>query len=485
MRIKRLSLLGTICGLLWVCALSARALELPIVNVDEFPQQPIQLPNGEKTIVVKYNNHNWRKVEPTVLADGDTNDPDICFEAKIEAVVPPDKVKLFGRKGVVIIEESNRFKTATLYKLGDNAWFCGTLKAAKSGKGVEFYVVEMLKLANDVQRFEEQIANLKKRGDSEGLLALGRKIEQDRNDPNLGFRFEEFDKLGAEKEKAFQSAIEIKEAAVKPDDADGLFAVACMWRDLSDKKSKFHELVLKSLLADPEHNEAGRIAQNEMHLIKFEGKWLAQEDIDKINADRALEARNRKVADQHALEQNRRLRDRAAAQRPIELIKYQSALRTGDSAKREGALKSLAEEIQKSPDPGFGEDAIGILINVSSKTGITPALELAGKSPHAEVRKQVLEALAWRGAHNDVAALDVMAAALIAEKDEATAKSCVGALVAMGGRAAAGTLAAGLRSNDRAIRADIIDGLKTVTSKQFDNKDDWDKWWGENKDTFK
>jgi len=461
--------------------LAATSFAAQTVNVDELPHKAIDLPNGSRAVVIVYNEHNWREVDASVLAGDDARDPDICFEAKFDSVVQPDKVKLFGLPGTLIADDRIRQKAAADFKRGDNAWFCGTLRRGRDGKSVELVLHDILKLPADLQRYEARITTLEKRNDPESLIELGHKIEQQRNQ-NIG-GFSDFDKLGQLKDRAFEVGLTLKEKQLKADDADGLFALALQWRDLRRKNARFRELVQRCLQADPDHPKASRVAEEELGMQKFEGRWLHREEAERIAQEREAVRVRQDAARRAELEARARERDAAVANRPLLLLTYQAALRGSDPKARENAMRSLGEAIQQSPDSGFGELAVDLLANLADSATANIGLDLAGHSSLPEVRRQVLEALIWRGGNRDAQAFATASALLKAERDTAVVHAAVEALVATQDKnknAAAQALIQALPNPERSARDEIMEGLKIITKQPHSTREAWEAWWAKN-----
>jgi hypothetical protein len=480
--IKSCPVLFPLVLLLLICGWAAAAT-IETVDVDSLKRNVIVLPNGGKAMCIVYNDHNWHEVDVAVLSGAEVVDRDVCVEVKFDAMIPPDKIKLFGQQGAVILGEAEKFRLAAeQLKRDDNLWLCGELRQKKDGKGVELHVIHLAKQPPDLQKYENQIAAREKNKDAEGLIETGYKIEQLRKN-NLS-RFDQFDKLGLLRLRAWEKGLALKEAALKPDDVDGLFAVAQQWRDLCQNHSKFRQGVVRVLELDPDHPRASRVAEQELGLIKFEDKWMRDDQLqERINARKAAqEIQNR--TNKAALDEQTRALAQAVANRPLLLARFQAALRTGAAAERAKAAEELGREAAASPDVGFGEAAVDILANLSDAGAVSPGLETALKSGVAELRGRIFEALVWRRRQEDAAALRLLARALSAEKNVETARLGVEALTALGGKAAAGVLVESLNTPERAVREECMDGLKTLTRQSLGTKEEWEEWWRNNKEEF-
>ena len=461
------------------------------VSVDELPHSVIQLPNGVRAEVIHYNGVNYRVVGSEILNGNSDTDPDVCFEAKFDSITSPHQVKLFGTQGVLIVENTETLKAAADFKRADNVWFCGTLH--KSGKSIEFLVADMQKQLPDIERYNRRINLLNKELSknmpreermvlSENAIDLGRRIESDMKQSTLG-NFGEYDKLGAIRDHAYDVGLESKEKAIKADDAEAYFELAEQWKEYRHKLPKFRELVLKCLKLDPEHARASRVAEEQFGMQKFEGGWIRKEQMDEILKGKADDLKRLEAAKKATAERFARDQEREVAERPAKLSKLQLALCTNDPKRRDGALESASKAINESIDPGFGVQAVDILANLQDHSVIYPALDQASKSQWAPVRREAYEALAWRSVVKDdqVMALKVLTDALKNEKDVATARIGVEALVAANSKPAMGALVASLATAEPAIRDEVVAGLKTATKQTLASKEEWENWWQNNK----
>ena len=475
--------------LLFACAAPAFGEAQPsTVNVDELPHLVQILPNGAKVEVIVYQEHNWRVVDVSVLSGSNDQDPDVCFENKFDTLAPPDRLKLLGiavapspkerQWASIILDERLKRRAQKDFQRGENLWICGTLRKA-GPRDLELAAVEVVKLPPDLQRYEMDIERRRKVRDGEGLVELGHKIKQLKVTG-----IEDFDKLTALSDRAFDAGLSLKEEkALKGNDGDALFAVALQWRELRNKMAKFRELVGKCLDLDPKHPKARRVAEEEWGYVEFEGKMRGKTEVEKIMKERQETQAHLAAVEKAAQEAREKTRKHAAENRTALLVAHQAALRTGEAKARERAVLGLGEDIAKSLDPGFGEEGVEILVNLTDPAAV-PALQAAGKNESADVRRGVFEALAWRGGRQDKAALDALSAALVAERDVPAARGGVGAAAALGGKAAAAVLVACLGNPSGTVQDDVIEALKTATKQQLNSKQEWQDWWNKNKGSF-
>ncbi|MCY3022537.1 MAG: HEAT repeat domain-containing protein [Planctomycetota bacterium] len=480
-------------AILWLVAVCGGCAwaEGQIVNVDELPHKQIPLPNGTKVEVVVYQEHNWPVVDVSALFGTGDDDKDVCFESKFDSVVQPDKIKLMTfpvkpgpddkRWATILADDKLKRRAERDFKRGDNVWFCGTLRRA-AGNRLEFVAADVLKLPPDIERFEQNVERLRRLGDGEQLEDLGHRIEQQsKGEFNKGL--DDFERMATLRDRAYMLGLTLQEKALKPGDADGRFALALKWRDRLKRNMKFRELVEEVLKLDPDHVNASHVAQDEWGYVKKGGKWRSRDEVAEMEKREREDLANMAAKEKAESESREQERKKVVQERQARLVASQAALRGKDARARTQAIASLGEAIVKSPDPGFGDGAVNILVN-TDEAAVVPALVAAAKSQFPEVRKAVFEALAWRGGRQDGTAWDALATLLAAEKEAVVARVGIEAAADADKRAAAGALIAGLGNPSAAVQDEIIEGLKTVTKQQFSNKQEWVEWWGRSKADF-
>ncbi|MGD0093283.1 MAG: HEAT repeat domain-containing protein [Planctomycetota bacterium] len=479
------------CALAWAPRASAEAAP---VNADDLPHRKIQLPNGTEVEVVIYQGHDWLVQDVSVLSGDNDQNPDICFEAKFESVVQPDKLKLFGRAvwpsskekqwATIILDDRLKQRALRDFKTNDNLWFCGTLrKRPQNQKELELVAADILKQPPDMERFKRDLEKKIKLRDGEALIELGHKIQEHgkTETPTI----DTFDSLNKLSTQAFEAGLKIEEEALKPDDVDRKFALAKLWRELVGNNARSRRLVLECLKQNPDHPGAGEVAEKELGMKKYNGWWHTPDEIAEF--ERVVKEGEKKLADAKKATDEAREKDRKEVERnrTVLLADQAAKLRLADPQAREKALLALGEAVRKCPDPGFGMSAVDILVNLPDAAAVQ-ALCTAAKSDIPEVRGQVCEALAWRGgARQDQPALEGLQKALAVEADTATARAALAAVAALDRKAAAGVLVAGLDNTNSVIQDEIMEKLKTATGQQLGTKQEWQAWWAKNKDSLK
>jgi hypothetical protein len=427
-------------------------------------------------------------VDPAALSGLNAEDPDVCFEAKYDGLVPPNKVRIRGlpvsptadgKPWASIVLDERLKRVVGDIKPGDNVWLCGTLRRA--ARGVDFLAAAVHKMPPDLRRFEQIIERLRKEGNGDKLVDLGHKIKlQLKEDIH---NINDMDKLEALSLKSYELGLDLKEKALKPDDIDGRYTLAMQWRDYTRKQARFRDLIQRVLELDPNHPRAVRIAMEEWGWDKFRGRMMPKSQIEEIQRREEEERKHVAAAEKAAREAKERDLQQAAQDRPFRLVSFQAQLRTSDMPARAAALRAAGEAIQSSPDLAFVDAALDVLVNLPDPA-VADALAAAAQSGQADVRQRVYQALIWRGSHKEQTFLDVLGIALAAEKESAAARNAVAALAVVGGKPAAAVLMSALANPSSAVQDEVMEGLKTVTKQALSGKKEWEDWWAKNRDSF-
>jgi len=159
------------------------------------------------------------------------------------------------------------------------------------------------------------------------------------------------------------------------------------------------------------------------------------------------------------------------------LAGFRLALRTDDPLKVDGAVASLAEAAQKTPDPEFGRQVLDLLSSMPNTSAIT-GLGAVAKNEEAEVRSDAYEALASRG--GDLA-LQLLGNCLLEEAEGVPAKTGVAALIHRRDKAALEVLIKALPNKHQPAQREVVEGLRQLTKQTFNENAAWQKWWEANK----
>ena len=399
--------------------------------------------NGPVKVVtlVHYAEQNWTEVDPVAVFSTrkTVRLKSFVSRAKFDAFTGQTGLKIVGVRGSIQFEDRAKRKAAPELKALDNVWICGTLQPAEDGHGQQLLIYDIMKLPPDAQRFENRFQTLEHAANAQGLIDLGQGIDRTvRNNKTEGLIG--YERLIALRDKAWNTAIQIKEKELRPRDANGCYEIATMYRDLLHRSSQYRAWVLKTLDIDPDHVNDGKDAEKIM-LQALRRRRRSLDDCRRIGQDRKECSKNRRLKcrtrKQKLERKNAAQREKEIANRAAFLLDYQSALRTNDAAARVGALSSLGDAIKTSLDLGFGLSAVDILANLNGDAAIINGLDRAAKSDFIEIRQHVYATLVWRASLSDgSAAYDVLAGALRTEKAKEAAQTASDALAQTGGKAA-------------------------------------------------
>lgn len=449
-------------------------------NPDTFERTYMPLPDGSKIEYVSFGGRRWRVVKQEIMHDRivERQGLEVCFEAKF-ATFGDDEVKLYKqRQGTVTVTDPRaKAYIKDHLKINDNVWLCGTLRTnPRNNRELELILVDIIKRDNDLRLFNAKVARLVKAGDMDGLKKVGNEIKEHLKTAIVPLN--EQDEYVILQNKAWDTYLELKEKTVAINDADACFDLASEYLELRSRTNKRNDWIRKCLRIDPDHPRASVIASNELDMIKHKGLWITKEDFQRIKAQEEREKERLEQESQAQAAKLANLRRDAEKERLKRLTELQRALRTRDGKQLEAALRALGEAVQKSPDPEFGRKGIAILANINDPYAIWPGLDFAAKSELGEVRLDAYQALAWRGNEQ---ALRALSDALLRETDAGTAKGGVKALVVRGGRPAVQALMDCLRSEDAKVVAEVLEGLRLITRENMSAKNEWLRWWDENK----
>ena len=463
-------------GALFLLAFAGPLAAQELVDVDELPRTEIPLANGGRVFNVRYLNRNWRETTVEELQRKNLLDPeDLCFEAKYESM-EKDNVKLLGQSGHVVCGDADKQKVFKSLQRLDSVWLCGTLHPLPENRGVEFRVTEVLRLPPDIERMTSLVERSRKREDGDRLIEIGQQISR-MLVSNL-YTFDEHMRFTNLRTEAWTAALAVKEKKLAPTDADGAYALAESWYELLRRTAKRRELIRRALRVDPEHPQASRVAVEELGLIKHEGRWMTKEEREQLVVSEAQKQQEHEAQTKELQAVKARQREEAVRQRLERLARYEEAVRMAQDPKAlEGALRSLGEAVQSTPDPVFafrGTDLLAQHADPAALWGLT----LAAKSESAAVRQDIYEALAWRG---EDASLRALAAALGTDENVHAVRGGVEALVRRRDKTALAALMDSLKNAEAGATPEILEGLRQLTNRDERDKQGWQRWWEMNR----
>ncbi len=448
------------------------------IDPDQLERIPITLSDGSTVYHVRYKNRNWRETPASILQAKAVNHSDVCFESKFSKV-EEGKVKLFKQEGIILCNDPKLITYMNGINPTTNVWMCGTLRMRADRKGVEFDLVDICIMKDDLQRFKVKLGLYVKRKDIDALLELGDQVKQVL--ASSLFDFDKHDQFLEIRNTALTTALNLKQKALAKDDSDGLYAIAVMWKERVNKTHKYHELIRKILKMDPGHRKAGQIGLQEMNLVKFQGIWMSKEEKDVILKREKEEKTRLEEARLAALEAKKQAKLAAIQNRNSLLAQHQQALRTKKLKDLEEAIENLGKAIRHSPDPGFGRMGIEILANMGDPAAIFPGLAEAAKTLLPEVRAHAYQALAYVGNRT---ALQIFSSTLSKENERKAAEQAVRALVQRRelGKPVVAVLVENLQKENPGIEPQLVKGLQVYTGLKHASKTAWIDWWSTNKD---
>ena len=476
------TLLAALCGVSGLHAASTN------IDVESLQRIPYKGDKGVQVVFVRYADQNWTEVDPsTVLATRDSNYKEVCFEGKFESFLGPLGLKLTGVDGTINFEDKGKRKLAPDLHPLDNIWICGTLQASKTGRGQDLLIYEMAKLPPDSQRYESKFLTLEATRNVAGLIELGNRINQNLGNSRSMGGMIGFERMSGLRERAWKSAIEIKEKDMRADDPNACYEIALLYRDLLKRNNNYRQWVLKTLELNPDHANAGKDAEQFFGMVRVGDKWITKQEHKERNDALLRDTAAAVQLDKDKIRLRNERLEKEISERTVTLLDFQAALRTNDPAARVGALTSLGDKVKDCLDQNFGLAAVDILANINDDAAILPGLDRAAKSENRDIRQLVYTSLAWRASLNDSAsqsAYDVLAGALKSEKEKEPAAAAARALSELGGKNAIAALIAGLDSNETAVSDALIEGLKKATQQSMQQKQEWIAWWSANKESI-
>jgi HEAT repeat protein len=345
---------------------------------------------------------------------------------------------------------------------------------------VELVMYDLKKLPDDIPRSEAMLGRYlrDKTTSADQYLDLGNKMDKLQRS-NI-YNNQQVEKLITLRNQCWTTALEMREATTAPDDANAFFLLSQQWDDLLHKTNKRRDLLRKALQIDPDHPGASKVARD-LGLVKDKktGRWITRDEYERMVAEENERKKKSELLDEQAKIARAKVREKAIAERPRELARFQSALKTDDLKAQDGALESLSEATQNSLDPVFARQGVQILAQSPSLGAAVKGLGMALKNEAPEVRQDAFEALIWRGGPE---AFKTIQTGLLAESNVDTARAAIGALVSRADKEAAGVLVESLESPQPAVVMDAVAALKAITGVNQPGKDAWVKWWKENKD---
>ena len=375
-------LLAVVC---LACAWSAPA------PAQEMEMIRLPLPDDRVGWFVRYRGSLYLLVAPQDLKSVKYDDQRVCFETKFD-------YRLNERRMLFVVEDTSleimfqpgQEQVINSLLLGDNVWLGGLAQARKI-RGQERCVLilhEAKKLKGDFPLFDSRFDRFRAAGDSVSLIKLGYQIEHlGKINPVIAPGKRRQYRL--KQEKAFNHALRILKKALKDDDAGGYYELALQYRELLPGSIMVKRMLLICVRINPAHSQAGKLLR-ELGYMKYKKQWVTPEKLAEIKArerhDKERAAAGRKNGGE-------KQRAGTAKTRP----NGPAATEPGGNADT-GALRPdwlLIPNVTLTP-----EQVEQARADVFANAGSTVSLENLRAfmtNPSLEVRKDVADALAFRG----------------------------------------------------------------------------------------
>src|SRR5437868_8290234 len=95
-----------------------------------------------KSEAVMRDGQPYRVSQPEQVSKETLAEPNIYIESKFEAFAPPDRAKVAGLNGVLLLNDSTEaLKAAKALKHGESLWCCGTLQLASDHTTLEVRIL--------------------------------------------------------------------------------------------------------------------------------------------------------------------------------------------------------------------------------------------------------------------------------------------------------------------------------------------------------
>jgi hypothetical protein len=419
---------------------------------------------------VRHLGRIWRECAAAEVARPELDNTDVCFEAKM-VEIQKNRIVVDVKNCIIVCGEATANQARRRLKKFDNVWFVGTVKRTGPDGTAEVHLADFVRLPSDGIRFENRLQALGKARDDAGLLELGHRIA--RHQQEIG-DFGEFSKLADLRNQCWSQGLELREAKLAADDAEGRFALAQQWLSLLNRRAKHRALIMQTLVADPNHQGAARIAGEDFGCVKFEGRWLEKIERDHLLTERKVaEARLSAVEKTAREERDRKLRE-AVKEREKRFWTALASTRVADAGSRAAAFRSMGESARDSADPIFARWVIRSLAETGEGEAVRSGLSVVVQSAAPEIRRDAYEALAWRKDDN---ALDLLSAALRSETHAQNVQSGVEAVADLRTSAAAKIIFRLLETADKEAEPFVLAGLKRMLDAPCVAKNDWLQWW--------
>ncbi len=418
-------------------------------------------------VVVEYKGRSYRRIAASDLRGltlGSVKLPgrDVCVEGKFDRLVAPNTFRLMGSDRDFVFAGG-----AVILGLmqGDNGGVGGGAEKKRGEPSCLLRVREVVRLKGDFDLFDERARKYEQAADWRKLLELGSWIEEN-GKLVAGSRFEDIDRYHALKGRASRMALRIRERTISRGDADALCEVARSYTDLLGRmgRLKAAELLRRDKADAPRHQNTCAMLR-ELGYVRSGESGGTREDLDAFEREKARAEAEARAESGTSTE---------AGDVPPEAVSLRDrVLRTLEiERKARSGSDGLIEILESIPDEDeFGARRIvGILANTRGTAAIEGVLD-GRRSRSDAVRKDIADALAWRGRIED------LSHTIRSEKVDEVRVHAVAALARLGTRESVDALVRLTTLEAGRARARTEQELRRLTGQSLSGPEAWGAWW--------
>lgn len=435
----------------------------------------MRLSSGEIRYYVRYKGIRYLLVAPQDLKNVKYDNQRVCFETKFDHRLN-ERPTLFvvEDKSLRIHYQPEHEQVVSSLLLGDNVWLGGLAREMRGQNRCGLVLHEAKKLKSDFPLFDSRFDRLRAVGNSGGLIQLGHQIKHlGKINPIISPRKRGLYRL--RQEKAFNHALRLRKKALTDDDAAGYYDLALQYRELLPGSIMVKHMLLKCVGINPAHSQAGKLLR-ELGYMKYKNQWVTPEKLAGIKA------------------RERQEKERAAAGNKS------GGEKSGTNGQRAGAVKTGSDDPAAAGSGGNAdtgaprpdwlqipnvtltfEQVEQARADVFANAGSTVSLEKLRAfmtNPSLEVRKDVADALAFRGRY----AREFLERIIDRDPDASVRKHAVDALAWLARRDQndqdMGALIERLAFVRDDLRTHVTNALRNLTGQTLGHDvNAWRAWW--------
>lgn len=444
-----------------------------------------EIPGSKKAVrLVKYGGQLYELIEPGGLKSLALVGKRVCVHGKLGEWAAQNTFRLIGSDRRFKV--ANRAMVARIMQ-GANVWLAGKAKRLQDEASCYMEVHLVVRLPRDRELFDLRFASYVHDGKWQRLLDLANWIEVSGRQAGSA-RLEDVRPYRVLRGKAIREALRIRERELEeraPDDAEGWYGLARMYFDLLGRAGRHQagKRLHRAVTADPRHKRAQELLK-ELGFVFYDQRWISRDEYEDIQRekDRLLAVASEKGDGKDAPDETgtgavsaREAREALPLRdRTLRILEIERQVRSGPQG-----LALVADRLDQEDDK-VARRVVWILANTGDIAGAGwQALLKRRRSLAAAVRRDVADALAWR---EQVPELDEM---IREERDPEVRLHGVDALAAVSAPKSVGALVSLASLGDERTRSRVNAALQRLTGESITGAEGWDRWWKDNKDTFR